>query len=75
DYVYSGKGMRVDSVIEGRPGYEGGMEGGDVILRIGDHEVADIYGYMEGLSKFQKGQTTTVVVQRGEEEKTLEITF
>lgn len=75
DYVYEGKGMRVDSVIEGRPGQEGGMQNGDVILMIGELEVGDIYDYMEGLSSFKKGQTTTVKVKRGEEELTLDVTF
>ncbi len=75
DYVYNGKGMRVDSVIEGRPGQEGGMLGGDVILMIGDLEVSDIYDYMEGLANFKKGDTTTVKVKRGEEEMTLDVTF
>ena len=75
DYVYDGKGMRVDSVIEGRPGQVGGMLNGDVILMIGDLEVGDIYDYMEGLSSFKKGQTTTVKVKRGDEEVSLEVTF
>lgn len=75
DYVYDGKGMRVDSVIEGRPGQLGGMQNGDVVLMVGDLEVGDIYDYMEGLANFKKGDTTTVKVKRGDEEVTLEVTF
>ena len=70
DYVFDGKGMRVDSVIEGRPGQQGGMLNGDVIIMMGDTEVGDIYDYMEGLAKFKKGDSTTVKVKRGEEEVT-----
>ncbi len=75
DYVYNGDGMKVDSVVEGRPGQVGGMQDGDVVIRIGDIEVGDIYDYMEGLSQFESGEETTVVVKRGEEEVTLTVKF
>lgn len=75
DYVYAGKGLRADSVIEGRPGAKAGIQAGDVIIRLGDKEVTDIYSYMEGLASFQQGSETTVVVKRGEEEKKLTVRF
>ncbi|MEL7219909.1 MAG: M20/M25/M40 family metallo-hydrolase [Bacteroidota bacterium] len=75
DYVYGGKGMRVDSVIEDRPGQKAGMKDGDVIIKIGDLEVGDIYDYMEGLSKHNKGDQATVIVKRGAEEVSLKVTF
>lgn len=75
DYVNEGEGMRIDSVIEGRPGAEAGMQSGDIIVKMGDMEVKDIYDYMEGLGKFKKGESTKVVVLRGKEKKTLKVTF
>lgn len=75
DYVHGGKGMRVDSVIEDRPGQKAGMQAGDVIIRMGDLEIGDIYDYMEGLANFKAGDQTTVVVKRGDEEVTLNVTF
>ncbi|MEM9260714.1 MAG: M20/M25/M40 family metallo-hydrolase, partial [Bacteroidota bacterium] len=75
DYAYSGKGMRLDAVLDGRPGQEAGLEDGDVIIKIGDLVVKDIYDYMKGLGKYERGQTTTVVVKRGKEELTYEVTF
>lgn len=75
DYVFQGKGMRIDGVMQGRTADKAGLEKGDVVLRIGDTDVEDIYGYMEGLAKFEKGDKTTVVVKRGEEELELEVTF
>ncbi|MEZ4985777.1 MAG: M28 family peptidase [Saprospiraceae bacterium] len=75
DYVYDGKGMRIDSAIEGRPGQAAGMKAGDVIIKLGDVDVEDIYGYMEGLSKFKKGESADVVVKRGEETLTFKVTF
>lgn len=75
DYVYNGEGMRIDGVIDGRPGARAGLENGDIIIKIGDTEVKDIYGYMEGLGKFKAGDKTTVVVRRGEEILEKEVEF
>ncbi len=75
DYVYNGKGMRVDSVIKGRVGDKGGLKNGDIIIKIGDIEVVDIYNYMEGLASFKKGDTAKVVVLRKNKKKKLKVTF
>lgn len=75
DYVFSGEGMRIDGVISGRSAEAAGMESGDVIIKIGSHEVKDIYGYMEALSKFSTGDKTEVVFMRGNEKITREVTF
>lgn len=75
DYVFQGKGMRIDGVMQGRTADNAGLKKGDVILKIGTTEVKDIYGYMEGLAKFEKGDKTTVVVKRGEEEMKMEVEF
>ncbi len=75
DYVYSGTGMKIDAVIEGRVAHKAGLKDGDVVLKIGDTEVKDIYGYMEGLSKHKAGDKANVVVKRGKKEVTVEVTF
>ena len=75
DYVYDGEGMRIDGVQDGRPAAEAGLEKGDIIIRIGDVEVKDIYGYMEGLSKFESGDQTIIVIRRGEEVIEKAVTF
>ena len=66
DYLFSGTGMRIDGVvtIALRPG---GMKKGDVVIRMGDHDVNDMMGYMEGLAMFEEGQVTQVEVKRGED--------
>ena len=74
-YVYDGKGMKVDAVLENRPAEKSGMKDGDVILKMDKHEVEDIYGYMKALQNFEKGQTVPVVVKRGDKEVTLKVTF
>ncbi|MEL6863101.1 MAG: M20/M25/M40 family metallo-hydrolase [Bacteroidota bacterium] len=75
DYVFRGKGMRIDGVLEGRTADQAGMEDGDVILKIGDTNVNDIYDYMEGLSKYKKGDKAKVTIKRGEEKMEKEVVF
>lgn len=75
DYVFTGEGMRIDGVIDGRAAASAGMESGDIIVRIGDHPVKDIYGYMEALGKFSSGDKTTVEFIRKETRITRDITF
>lgn len=75
DYVYDGEGMRIDAVTGGRPAEKAGIEGGDVIIKIGDIEVKTIYDYMEGLSKFSKGESTEVKVKRGKKTLKKKVTF
>lgn len=75
DYLFSGTGMRIDGVSEGRPAALAGMQKGDVVLRIGGHEVLDMMGYMEGLSMFEAGQTTPVEVSRKGSSLVLDVTW
>jgi peptidase M28-like protein/PDZ domain-containing protein len=75
DYVYDGKGMRIDGVIDGRPAQNAKLEKGDIIIKIGDLEIKDIYDYMKGLGMYKIGDKTTVVVLRGKEEVSREVTF
>ena len=75
DYVYDGEGMRIDAVMDDRPAKAAGLEGGDIIIQIGDVQVKTIYDYMEGLSKFSKGQSTEVKVKRGKKTLKKMVTF
>lgn len=75
DYLYSGKGLRIDGAKDGKPGFKAGLIKGDVIMKLGGYDIEDIYGYMEALSKFEKGQTTDCVVLRNGETITLKVTW
>lgn len=75
DYNYSGDGFRIDGVREGQPAFEGGMETGDIIIRMGEFPVSDIYSYMNGLSEFTKGDQIVVTILRNGLEMEIEITF
>ena len=75
DYLFSGTGMRIDGVSEGRPAQLAGLQKGDVVVRIGEVEVADMMGYMEGLSMFEEGDKTPVEVLRNGESVVVEVTW
>lgn len=75
DYLFSGKGMRIDGISEDRPAQKAGLQKGDIVVKMGDYEVTDMMSYMKSLSKFEKGQTTTVTINRSEELKEVEVTF
>ena len=75
DYTYSGGGVRVDGVSEGKLAQRTGIKAGDVIIQLGDHKFSDVQTYMETLSKFNKGDATKVKLKRGIEELTFDIVF
>ena len=75
DYLFSGTGMRIDGVSEDRPAANAGMKKGDIVVRMGSHEVNDMMGYMEGLAMFEEGQVTPVEVRRGKGTIVLDVTW
>lgn len=75
DYLFDGKGMRIDGVSEGRPAETSGLLKGDVVIQLGDSIVIDMMSYMRALSVFDKGDKTTVRVKRGNKEVRSNIEF
>ena len=75
DYIFDGVGLRIDGVNLGKPGEKAGMLKGDIITKMGDFVISNIQDYMKALSQFKKGDAISVLVKRGSEEKTLEVTF
>lgn len=75
DYMYNEGGVRADGVSEGKAGFKAGLKTGDIIVQMGKYEVKDIYAYMEALSKFQKGDKTTVLVKRAGKKVKLKVEF
>jgi aminopeptidase YwaD len=75
DYTFSGGGVRVDGVSENRPAQKVGMKAGDVITALGDHKVTSMESYMQALSRFKKGDKTTVTYKRGAETLSATVEF
>jgi hypothetical protein len=75
DYLYDGKGMRIDGITEGKPAANADLKVGDIVVKLGDVEVPDMMGYMKALSVFEKGATAPIVVLRDGKEFTTSVTF
>jgi Peptidase family M28/PDZ domain len=75
DYAYDKKGMRIDGVTDGKPAAKAGIKTGDVIVKIGETEIENVYTYMDVLTTLKKGETAKVVVKRGNEDVVLDVTF
>jgi len=75
DYLFSGKGMRIDGISEGKPAQAAGLQKGDIVVKLGETEVMDMMTYMKALSTFEKGNETEVTIKRGDQELILPIKF
>lgn len=64
DYLFDGKGMRIDGVSEDKPAQAAGLQKGDVIVQLGDSTIVDMMSYMRALSAFQKGDEAKVWYER-----------
>lgn len=75
DYTFSGAGVRVDGVSEGRPAQKAGLQTGDVIVQLGEHSTTSMENYMQALSTFKKGDKATVKYKRGNDIAETEVQF
>jgi len=75
DYLFDGKGMRIDGVSEDRPAQKAGLKKGDIVIQLGDSTIVDMMSYMRALSSFEEGNTTKVVVDRKGEKVEVDISF
>jgi len=75
DYLYTGKGMRIDGISEDKPAQKAGLKKGDIVVKMGDSTVVDMMSYMRALSSFKNGDTTTVIIDRDAKEIEVEVTF
>lgn len=75
DYIAEVDGLRVDNVQPDRPGERAGLLDGDIITRMGEIDIGDIYDYMNALGRFRKGDTTVVRVNRNDQDVDLTVIF
>jgi hypothetical protein len=72
DYLYDGKGMRIDGVREGRPANNAGLEKGDIVVKMGDREIVDMMSYMKALGAFNPGETIKITIKKGDDGEPIE---
>ncbi len=75
DYGASGvEGALINGVTDGGPAAQAGLQGGDLIVEIAGSKIANIYDYSHALDGLKVGQPIDLVVVRGRERKTLQLT-
>jgi hypothetical protein len=75
DYSAETVGVKFSGVSPGSPAEKAGVMGGDVLVRFGPKEIRSIYDYTYALGEYKPGDQVKVVVKRGGEDVTLELTL
>jgi len=75
DYLFGGEGMKIDGVSNDKPAERAGILQGDIVIKLGNYNVTDMMSYMRALSKFKSGESTSVLIKRGEQIIEKEIIF
>ncbi len=68
-----GTGVLVEAITAGSPAEKGGVRAGDVLLRMGKRDIADLAAMTEVLRSHKPGDTLAVVVRRGTDTRTLQV--
>jgi aminopeptidase YwaD len=65
DYNFNGKGLKISGTTKGKPAERAGLIDGDVIIKVDQYEIQDIHAYMNILSRYKSGDTSTIYWIRG----------
>lgn len=68
-------GVRLMGVRRGSPADSAGLQAGDIIVRIGEHEVPDLQAMTVALRSYKPGESADIVIRRDEETVTTQATF
>ena len=66
-------GARIEEIERGSAAADAGLEAGDVITRIDDHQIEDTEGLIATVRSYRPGDTVTVTFQRGGDARTAEL--
>ena len=75
DFAKPGGGYAITGVSKTSPAAKGGLEGGDVIVRLGESAITGLEDFDSALRKHKAGETVEVVVLRNGKEVTLAVTL
>jgi S1-C subfamily serine protease len=74
DFAFEGPGVKVAGVTPGSPAEKAGVRDGDLILKVGGQDVANLRGFSEILRGLTPGETVKVVLVRAGAEQQLDVT-
>ena len=69
------QGVKIEQVLPGTPAAQAGLAAGDVIVRLGERDIASMQDLSEVLAAHKPGDAVEAVITRGGERKTLKVTF
>jgi S1-C subfamily serine protease len=75
DFAFPGPGVRVSGVVPDSPAAKAAIREGDILTRVNGTAVANLQEYSNLLRTLTPGQRVTVVVRRGADELTIEVTL
>jgi len=67
--------MRIDGVTDQKPAFKAGILKGDVVISVNGVPIKDVMGYMGELSKYKKGDTVDVEVERNKSRSIFKVQF
>ena len=70
-----GKGVLLAGVRPAAPPTKAGMRRGDILVKLGTHDIGSVEDLMYALNATQPGETVTAIVSRDGKELKLEVTF
>ena len=73
DFSYSGIGVKIADLSPDSPAARAGLKKGDVIVRLGEHEVTDLKAYANALKSFNPGDVVPLEYIRDGKQRTTEI--
>ena len=75
DFSYSGKGVKIGEPSPDSPAAGAGLKKGDIIVKLGEHEITDLKTYAAALRSFKPGEVVQLEYIRDGEHRTAEITL
>ena len=74
-YADTGDGLHVDGVVSGKAADLAGIKQGDIITKIGECPVKEVYSYMDCLAELNSGDEKEVIILRDGKEIKLNVKF
>jgi hypothetical protein len=74
-YADTKDGLHIDGVSENRPAANAGIQAGDILTKIGNCEIREVYSYMDCLAKINSGEEHPVTVIRNGQTKVMNVKF
>ncbi|MBI2608878.1 MAG: M20/M25/M40 family metallo-hydrolase [Deltaproteobacteria bacterium] len=75
DYSFQGKGVKLLGVNVDSPAQRAGLQKGDIIIKLGQFEVTDVYNYTEALRAHKDGDTVSIIYLRENVQYTTQATL